>query len=199
MTLRERKEPAPQQQYQVLEPVDQTHAGRRRKMRRQLIIDQVKIIRKPLWIWNWIFSIIANVVLAGIIGLPLPKILRILSDRNQISLSEPPLFFFKDVKILTVLVRNSIYYQVCLLPNSKVTLIFKQIGIDAETMRSQLRDHTDICGQLVMAPPVEKILRGKEETNPEKLFNLPVTKIHLGLHVSELTIKTIFGYITYII
>lgn len=53
-------------------------------------------------------------------------------------------------------------------------------------MRSQLRDHTDICGQLVMAPPVEKILRGKEETNPEKLFNLPVTKIHLGLHVSEL-------------
>ena len=48
MTLRERKEPAPQQQYQVLEPVDQTHAGRRRKMRRQLIIDQVRIITKPL-------------------------------------------------------------------------------------------------------------------------------------------------------
>lgn len=46
MTLRERKEPAPQQQYQVLEPVDQTHAGRRRKMRRQLIIDQVRIIKK---------------------------------------------------------------------------------------------------------------------------------------------------------
>merc|ERR1719450_875289 len=61
-------------------------------------------------------------------------------------------------------------------------IIDQQIGIDAETMRSQLRDHTDICGQLVMAPPVEKILRGKEETNPEKLFNLPVTKIHLGLH-----------------
>ena len=51
-------------------------------------------------------------------------------------------------------------------------------------MRSQLRDHADICGQLVMAPPVEKILRSKEETNPEKLFNMPISKIHIGLHVS---------------
>ena len=51
-------------------------------------------------------------------------------------------------------------------------------------MRSQLRDHADICGALVMAPPVEKILRSKEETNPEKLFNLPISKIHIGLHVS---------------
>jgi len=51
-------------------------------------------------------------------------------------------------------------------------------------MRSQLRDHADICGTLVMAPPVEKILRSKEETNPDKLFNNPITKIHVGLHVS---------------
>ena len=46
MTLRERKEAAPNQpSYQVLESVDQMNqAGRRRKIRRQLIIDQVRII-----------------------------------------------------------------------------------------------------------------------------------------------------------
>ena len=46
MTLRERKDP-PQSQpgYQVLEPNEQMNqAGRRRKIRRQLIIDQVGII-----------------------------------------------------------------------------------------------------------------------------------------------------------
>jgi hypothetical protein len=52
-------------------------------------------------------------------------------------------------------------------------------------MRSQLRDHADICGSLVMAPPVEKLLRNKEETNPEKLFTQPISKIHSGLHVSK--------------
>ena len=46
MTLRERKEPPTSQPgYQVLEPVEQMNqAGRRRKIRRQLIIDQVGII-----------------------------------------------------------------------------------------------------------------------------------------------------------
>ena len=50
-------------------------------------------------------------------------------------------------------------------------------------MRAQLRDHSDIVGSLVMAPPVEKLLRSKEESNPEKLFNAPIGRIHVGLHV----------------
>ena len=61
---------------------------------------------------------------------------------------------------------------------------FQQIGIDAETMKAQLRDASDIVGTLVMAPPVEKLLRSKEESNPEKLFNTPIGRIHVGLHVS---------------
>ena len=52
-------------------------------------------------------------------------------------------------------------------------------------MRAQLRDHSDIVGSLVMAPPVEKLLRSKEESNPEKLFNAPIGRIHVGLHVSH--------------
>ena len=52
-------------------------------------------------------------------------------------------------------------------------------------MRAQLRDHSDIVGSLVMAPPVEKLLRSKEESNPEKLFNAPIGRIHVGLHVSS--------------
>ena len=53
-------------------------------------------------------------------------------------------------------------------------------------MRAQLRDHSDIVGSLVMAPPVEKLLRSKEESNPEKLFNAPIGRIHVGLHVSRM-------------
>ena len=51
-------------------------------------------------------------------------------------------------------------------------------------MRAQLRDHSDIVGSLVMAPPVEKLLRSKEDSNPEKLFSAPIGRIHVGLHVS---------------
>ena len=51
-------------------------------------------------------------------------------------------------------------------------------------MKAQLRDASDIVGTLVMAPPVEKLLRSKEESNPEKLFNTPIGRIHVGLHVS---------------
>jgi len=50
-------------------------------------------------------------------------------------------------------------------------------------MRSQLRDHDDIVGRSVMAPPVEKILRSKEDTSVDKLFILPISSIHTGLHV----------------
>jgi len=62
--------------------------------------------------------------------------------------------------------------------------IDQAIGIDAETMRSQLRDHDDIVGRSVMAPPVEKILRSKEDTSVDKLFILPISSIHTGLHQS---------------
>lgn len=97
MNLRERKEPPSQQYHQGLDQTEPLNSNRRRRVRRQLIIDQ-------------------------------------------------------------------------------------QIGIDAETMRAQLRDHSDIVGSLVMAPPVEKLLRSKEESNPEKLFNAPIGRIHVGLH-----------------
>ena len=57
-------------------------------------------------------------------------------------------------------------------------------------MRAQLRDHSDIVGSLVMAPPVEKLLRSKEDSNPEKLFSAPIGRIHVGLHVSSHHIYT---------
>ena len=62
-------------------------------------------------------------------------------------------------------------------------------------MKAQLRDASDIVGTLVMAPPVEKLLRSKEESNPEKLFNTPIGRIHVGLHVSlfyQFTVKLIY-------